>query len=76
MEVLLGNTALDGVGGRALTAGSQVPSPNRVTSIVSTSVAHRHLWSLPLSRVRLCDPMDCSLPGSSVRGISQATILE
>ena len=23
-----------------------------------------------------CDPMDCSLPGSSVRGISQARILE
>ena len=24
----------------------------------------------------LCDPMDCSLPGSSVRGILQARILE
>ena len=24
----------------------------------------------------LCDPMDCSLPGSSVQGISQANILE
>ena len=24
----------------------------------------------------LCDPMDCSLPGYSVRGISQARILE
>ena len=23
-----------------------------------------------------CDPMDCSLPGSSVQGISQARILE
>ena len=29
-----------------------------------------------LSCVRLCDPMDCSLPGSSVRGILQARILE
>ena len=29
-----------------------------------------------LSRVRLCDPMDCSLPGSSVHGILQARILE
>ena len=28
------------------------------------------------SRVRLCDPMDCSSPGSSVRGILQARILE
>ena len=25
-------------------------------------------WKL-LSRVQLCDPMDCSLPGSSVHGI-------
>jgi len=29
-----------------------------------------------LSRVQLCDPMDCSLPGSSVHGIFQARILE
>ena len=26
--------------------------------------------------VTLCDPMDCSLPGSSVYGILQARILE
>ena len=30
----------------------------------------------PLSRVRLCDSMDRSPPGSSVRGILQARILE
>ena len=29
-----------------------------------------------LSRVRLCDSMDCSPPGSSVHGILQARILE
>ena len=29
-----------------------------------------------LSRVQLCDPMDCSLPGSSVHGVLQARILE
>ena len=29
-----------------------------------------------LSRIRLCDPMDCSLPGFSVRGIFQARVLE
>ena len=29
-----------------------------------------------LSPVWLCNPMDCSLPGSSVHGVSQATILE
>ena len=28
------------------------------------------------SRPALCDSMDCSLPGSSVRGIFQARILE
>ena len=28
------------------------------------------------SHVRLCNPMDCSLPGSSVRGVLQARILE
>ena len=32
--------------------------------------------SQSLSCVRLCDPMDCSLPGSSVHGILQARILE
>ena len=29
-----------------------------------------------LSLIRLCEPMDCSLPGSSVHRISQARILE
>ena len=28
------------------------------------------------SRVRLCDTMDCSPPGSSVHGILQARVLE
>jgi len=29
-----------------------------------------------LSRVRLFDPVNCSLPGSSVHGIFQARVLE
>ena len=29
-----------------------------------------------LSRVRLCDPMNCSPPGSSIHGIFQARVLE
>ena len=29
-----------------------------------------------LSRLQLCDPLDCSPPGSSVRGIFQARVLE
>ena len=28
------------------------------------------------SRPTVCDPVDCSLPGSAVNGISQARILE
>ena len=32
--------------------------------------------SVAQSRPTLCDPVDCSPPGSSVRGISQARILE
>ena len=28
------------------------------------------------SRPTLCDPMDCSLPGSSLQGILQARVLE
>ena len=35
------------------------------------------VWALShFSLVPLCDPMDCSPPGSSVRGILQARILE
>ena len=34
------------------------------------------LGSQSPSRVRLCAPVDCSSPGSSVRGILQAGILE
>ena len=33
------------------------------------------VWLLSLVRL-FCDPMDCSLPGSSVHGIYQARILE
>ena len=32
--------------------------------------------SLSLMHVRLCDPTDCSPPGSPVQGIPQARILE
>ena len=46
-------------------------------------VGDRFGWSVSmkvkvksLSRVRLCDPMDCSLPGSSVHRIFQAIELE
>ena len=37
--------------------------------------AHAHTQSLQVC-LTLCDPMDCSLPGSSVHGILEAKILE
>ena len=35
-----------------------------------------HSCSVAQSSLTLCDPMDCSPPGSSVHGIFQARILE
>ena len=57
-------------------------SPALATGFFTTSVT----WEAPdgcmkmkvklLNHVQLCDPMDCSLPGSSVHGIFQARVLE
>ena len=41
-----------------------------VTSPLISSSMHAQLYPI------LCDPMDCSPPGTSVHGISQARILE
>ena len=46
----------------------------RLESSVATCV-HVHVQLLQLC-LTLCDPMDCSPPGSSARGIVQARILE
>ena len=43
---------------------------------LSGSWSHQNLLFPLWSRIRLCDPTDSSLPGSSVHGISQAIILE
>ena len=64
-----------------------VKKPSRDTGLkdISTSVIRcpervtDDLWVCilsHLSRVQVCDPMDCSPPGSSVHGILQARILE
>ena len=37
---------------------------------------HRHAGRFSRVQPTLCDPMDCSPPGSSVHGILQAGILE
>ena len=43
----------------------------------ATQHAHTHMYVLVTQSCwTLCDPMDCSPPGSSVHGISQARILE
>ena len=46
-------------------------------TVEMTKTTQRRIVVQSLSRVRLfCSPVDCSLPGSSVHGISQARILE
>ena len=42
----------------------------------SPKLSYLRMPALSLSRVWLCDPRDCSTPGSSVHGIFQARILE
>ena len=63
-------------------AGQEV-CPGRPTGRASAMRPHRVSWSLlpivlsrALSCSALCNPMKCSLPGSSVHGISQTRILE
>ena len=57
---------------RGIYGGPQGSSDTGLKKSVHALVGARSLQSCPT----LCDPMDCSLPGSSVHGISQARILE
>ena len=52
------------------------PAPALATPYPKQSQPSLPLKVKSLSRVRLCDPVDCSLPGSSVHGIFQARVLE
>ena len=45
-------------------------------SIMESMVMDVHACSVAEPYPTLCDPMDCSLPGSSVHGVSQASVLE
>ena len=47
-------------------------SKHRTIQEKAAAAAAKSLQSCPT----LCDPMDCSLPGSSVHGIFQARVLE
>ena len=51
----------------------QVPPQKLVAIIIARKVLESEITQ---SCLTLCDPMDCSLPVSSVRGISQVRILE
>ena len=58
-----------------------IGNPGPLRNLASTFYFHFSPWkmcvcSVPRSCPTLCDPMDCSLPGSSVHGIFQAGILE
>ena len=44
--------------------------------VIKVELARMFIHTYILSHVRLCNSMDCSLPGSSVHGILQARILE
>ena len=62
---------------RVLSAGSQRPclEPPHCLPCPQTLVGIVIVQSLSCVQL-FCNPMDCSLPGSSVHGISQARILE
>ena len=51
--------------------------PTFILAITITAfLAPLHMHVCVLSHVRLCNPMDCSLPDTSVHGIFQARLLE
>ena len=54
----------------------ETPSSLRCLSYLINKLAHRHKVNVAQSCLTLCDPMDCSLPGSSIHGIFQARKLE
>ena len=49
---------------------------SRLYSVPQMAHLNLHTWSIDQSCLTFCDSMDCSLPVSSVHGISQARILE
>ena len=48
----------------------------KLSPFVNDMILYMKLKVKSLHRVRLCNPMDCGLPGSSLHGILQARILE
>ena len=56
-----------GVSRQEYWSGAPFPPPGRKYEVSEVKL---------LSRVRLCDPMDCSPPGSSIHGVFQGRVLE
>ena len=52
--------------------------PNESRCVLGFNPLRQWWWWCSVTKLclTLCDPMDCSLPGSSVHGISQERILE
>ena len=50
--------------------------PRNKCLLISWLQSLQWFYEVAQSRLILCDPMDCSLPGSSVHGILQARVLE
>ena len=55
---------------------SRYTNGKSVTVLVNGKVKERSEVEVAQSCLTLCDPMDCSLPASSVHGIFQAIVLE
>ena len=70
-SLLLGNVPFSG----AHVEESCVHTADALCSTAESNTARVRAKSLP-SYPTLCDPGDCSLPGSSVHGILQARVLE
>ena len=55
---------------------SEHACPSHLTWLIGRSTSNALVVVESLSRVLLCDLMDCGPPGSSVQGVSQVTALE
>ena len=71
-ELLLPDLHTDFSRGRS--GGLVFPSLSEISSLLSALLKWNEVTLL--SHARLCDPVDCSLQGSSVPGIFQARVLE
>ena len=56
--------------------GNGTDIPGEDVTCTKKRVMQIHVWKVTQSCQTLCNPMDCSLPGSSIHEILQARILE